>query len=183
MGVYALPWTPAIKIDILSWPKDLGPWGCAEVPYLFCPKPLQYGFLGTPLDPSNQDLTFWANLGPPGQWGDRGWADVLFHFGNNPPQCGFISEKFGISPWIYSHLLFWIEDVLARLIVVKRDFACYYYSLSRKFSWDPFAAFSQFSQKIRVFFPLSPYRGRRLIFRSLVLYPVRNTLIVHELRP
>ena len=36
---------------------------------LFCSKSQQYGCLQTPLDPSNQDLAFWVDSGPPGNWG------------------------------------------------------------------------------------------------------------------
>ena len=32
----------------------------------------QYGYQWTPLDPHFQDLTFWADSGPPGHWGHRG---------------------------------------------------------------------------------------------------------------
>ena len=84
MGVYGLPWTPAIKIwhFKLTWdPKDTEDTeGTRRSLCHFCFKSLQYGCLWTPLDPSNQDLTFWADLGPQGHWGHRGYPEVTLSF-------------------------------------------------------------------------------------------------------
>ena len=68
MGVYGLPWTPAVKI----WQFDLtqdhldpeDPEGMRRSLCLFCSKPLQYGCLWTRMDPSND---FWGDSHPRGQ--------------------------------------------------------------------------------------------------------------------
>ena len=60
LGTNGLPWTPAVKI----WQFDLtldhldpeDPEGMRRSLCFFCSKPLQYGCLWTPLDPSSQDL-------------------------------------------------------------------------------------------------------------------------------
>ena len=44
--------------------------------------PPQYGCLWTPLDPNNQDLTFWADMGPQGHWG---YAEVPFSYLSQTP--------------------------------------------------------------------------------------------------
>ena len=59
MGVYGLPWTPAVKIwhfELTQNPEDTE--GMRRSLCIFCSKPLQYGCLWTPLATSNQDLTF-----------------------------------------------------------------------------------------------------------------------------
>ena len=62
MGVYGLAWTPAFKFWHFELTQDhLGTEdteGDRRALCPFCSKPLQYGCLWTPLDPSNQDLTF-----------------------------------------------------------------------------------------------------------------------------
>ena len=81
MGVYGLPWTPTSKIWDFELTQDhLDPEdteGNRRSLRPFCSQPLQYGCLWTPLDPSNQDLTFWANSRPPGH---RGYVEVILPF-------------------------------------------------------------------------------------------------------
>ena len=80
MGVYRLPWTSAVKFWHFELTQDhLGTEdteGDRRSLCPFCSKPLQYGCLWTPLDPHIQDLTFWADSGPPGHWGHRGCAGL-----------------------------------------------------------------------------------------------------------
>ena len=71
------------RFDILSWlwtPRTLRSPRVPGGPFAICWKPLQYGCLRTPLDPSNQDLTFWADSGPRGHWGHQGCLEVLLQF-------------------------------------------------------------------------------------------------------
>ena len=81
MGVYRLLWSTAIEMSHfeLTWdPEDSK--GVRRSLCHFCFKPLQYGCLWTPLATSNQDLTFWADSGPLGHWGHRGFAEVTWSF-------------------------------------------------------------------------------------------------------
>ena len=62
MGVYGLPWSPAIKIFHVELTQDHleteDTEGNQRSLCPFCSNPLQNGCLLTPLDPTNQDLTF-----------------------------------------------------------------------------------------------------------------------------
>jgi len=62
MGVYGLPWTPAVKIWYFGLTQDhLGTEdaeGVRRSLCLLCSIPLHYECLRTPLDPSSQDLAF-----------------------------------------------------------------------------------------------------------------------------
>ena len=81
MGVYGLPWTLAVKIWQFDLTQDhLDPEdteGMRRSLCSFCSKPLQYGYLWTPLEPSSQDLAIWPDSGPPGH---RGYAEVTLPF-------------------------------------------------------------------------------------------------------
>ena len=50
------------------------------LPDFFSLKTLQYGHRWIPLDPGNKNGTFWADSGPQGYWGHRGYAKVTLPF-------------------------------------------------------------------------------------------------------
>ena len=67
------PWSTYSRFDFLA---DLGPWRqrgarvCGNPSVFFAQNLYNMSeCLSTPLDPSIWDLTFWADVGPPGHWG------------------------------------------------------------------------------------------------------------------
>ena len=88
MCVYRLPWTPAIAIWHFELTQDHlnteDTEGARRSLCLSCSKPLQYGCLRTSLDPSYQDLSFWADSGPPGHWGCAEVTLLIYKSKQNP---------------------------------------------------------------------------------------------------
>ena len=84
MGTVGLLWTPGIKMGHFELTQDHldpeDPKGMRRSLCLFCSKPLQYGCLWTPLDPSSQDLAIWPDSGPPEPRGHRGYVKVTLPF-------------------------------------------------------------------------------------------------------
>ena len=102
LHTHELPWTPATKIWHFELTQDhLDTEGNRRSLCQFCFKPLQYGCLWTPLDPSSQDLI--SRLGPSNQK-----MTLLRH----PLHCNIIVL-----------LLYWIQP--PRLTCKSFDFKSY----------------------------------------------------------
>ena len=85
-----------------TYPKDTEDTEAAQRSWCrVCYKTLQYGCLRPPLDPSNQDLTFWADSGPPGRWEHRGCAEVpLWSLSMAMDFPGAKQSRFNILSWL-----------------------------------------------------------------------------------
>ena len=76
-------------------------------PEIFFHKTLQYGHRWIPLDPRNQNGTFWADLGHQGHWGPRGYAEVTLSFLFQTPKIWVSTDspgpqqpRFDILSWL-----------------------------------------------------------------------------------
>ena len=104
MCVYRLPWTPAIAIWHFELTQDHlnteDTEGARRSLCLSCSKPLQYGCLRTSLDPSYQDLSFWADSGPPGHWGCAEVTLLIYKSKQNPQKVQVDRRRFSnMTSW------------------------------------------------------------------------------------